>query len=169
MTFYLKNAVFALLALLSATSDAFMLATPPSQTITSTRAFVQSSNLKSVRLYSKEDDDDEIERLTTKENPNDEDIERLTTMASNFQTESASLVAERTQELAGVAERAFQKFDTDQDGEISLAELKAGLQNSFMIELTDERVQALVAEVDENGDGKLQLEEFVEFILLLLA
>jgi hypothetical protein len=146
----MKNAVLAI-ALLSATSDAFMLATPPSRAIASTRAFVQSSdlksNLKSVRLYAKEDNDSEIDRLKT--------------MAANLRAEAAALEAGRAQELADAAERAFRKFDTDQDGEISLAELKAGLEKSFKTELSDKRVQALLEDFDKSGDGKLQLDEFV--------
>jgi hypothetical protein len=175
----MKNAVLVLaLVLLSATSDAFMLGTSPSRTITSTRAFVQSSNLKSVRLYDKEDANDDLKsvRLYDKEDANDDEVERLKTMAAKFRTEAAALEAEaaaleaeRAQELVDVAERAFQKFDTDQDGEISLTELKAGLEKSFKVELTEVRVQELLTEVDKNGDGKLQLEEFVDFIKLLLA
>jgi hypothetical protein len=150
MNFNMKNAVLAL-ALLSATSDAFMLATPPSRTITSTRAFVQSSNLKSslksVRLYAKVDTDSEIDRLKI--------------MAAKLRAEAAALEAGRAQELADAAERAFRKFDTDQDGEISLTELKAGLEKSFKTELSEKRVQDLLADFDKSGDGKLQLDEFV--------
>jgi hypothetical protein len=128
-----------------------MLATPPSRTITSTRAFVQSSNLKSnsksFRLYATEDNDNEIDRLKN--------------MAAKLRAEAADLEAGRAQEKADAAEVAFRKFDTDQDGTISLAELKAGLEKSFKIELTEKRVQELLADFDKTGDGKLRLEEFV--------
>jgi Ca2+-binding EF-hand superfamily protein len=149
MNFNMKNALLTL-ALLSATSDAFMLATPPSRTLTSSRAFVQSSNLKSnlksVRLHVKEDNDNEIDRLET--------------IAATLRAEAAALEAGRAQELADAAERAFRKFDTDQDGEISLTELKAGLEQIFKIKLSEKRVQDLLADFDKNGDGKLQLDEF---------
>jgi hypothetical protein len=149
MTFNMKNAVLTL-ALLSATSDAFMLATPPSRTLTSTRALVQpsdlKSNLKSVRLYAKVDTDNEIDRLKI--------------MAAKLRAEAAALEAGRAQELADAAGRAFRKFDTDQDGEISLTELKAGLEKSFKIELSEKRVHDLLADFDKSGDGKLQLDEF---------
>jgi hypothetical protein len=148
MHLYIKNTVLAL-ALLSATSDAFMLATPQSRTITPTRtgprAFVQSSNLKSFRLHSKDSDNE---------------IEKLKTMAAKLRAEAASLEAEKAQELADAAERAFRKFDTNQDGVVTLTELKAGLEKSLKMELPENRVKQLLADFDKTGDGKLQVEDF---------
>ena len=56
----------------------------------------------------------------------DDEIERLKSMAAKLRAEASSLEAERAAELADAAERAFAKFDTNKDGEISLAELKDG-------------------------------------------
>lgn len=56
----------------------------------------------------------------------DDEIERLKSMAAKLRAEASSLEAERATELAEAAERAFAKFDTNKDGEISLAELKDG-------------------------------------------
>jgi Ca2+-binding EF-hand superfamily protein len=153
MHLYMKNSVLAL-TLLSATSDAFMLATPQSRTITptrtssSSRAFVQSSNsnLKSVRLHAKEDSDSEIEKLRT--------------MAAKLRAEAASMEAVKAQELADAAERAFRKFDTNQDGIVTLTELKAGLEKSLKMELPENRVKQLLADFDKTGDGQLQVEDF---------
>jgi hypothetical protein len=149
MHLYIKNTVLTL-ALLSATSDAFMLATPQSRTITPTRtgprAFVQSSNSKSVRLHAKEDSDNEIEKLRT--------------MAAKLRAEAASMEAVKAQELADAAERAFRKFDTNQDGVVTLAELKAGLEKSLKTELPENRVKQLLADFDKTGDGQLQVEDF---------
>jgi hypothetical protein len=91
---------------------------------------------------------------------NDE-VERLKSMAQKLRAEAASMEAERAQELAAIAESAFRKFDTNQDGEISLDELKAGLEKAFKLELPDKRVHQLMESFDVSGDGKLQLDEFV--------
>jgi HPt (histidine-containing phosphotransfer) domain-containing protein len=91
----------------------------------------------------------------------DNEIDRLRSMAQKLRAEAAALEAERAQELAQVAESAFRKFDTNQDGEISLEELKAGLEKAFKMELDDKRVQQLMEDFDVSGDGKLQLDEFV--------
>jgi Skp family chaperone for outer membrane proteins len=86
-------------------------------------------------------------------------VERLKSMAQNLRVEEAALEAERS--LAAIAEAAFRKFDTNQDGAISLVELKAGLKKTFKMQLPDKRVQQLIEGFDASGDGKLQLDEFV--------
>lgn len=91
----------------------------------------------------------------------DEEIDRLKSMAQKLRAEAAALEAERAQELAEAAESAFRKFDTNKDGEISLEELKAGLEKVLKTELPDNRVQKLMDDFDVSGDGKLQLDEFV--------
>lgn len=48
-----------------------------------------------------------------------------------------------------------------QDGEISLKELKEGLEKEFKTELPEKRVEQLMKDFDTSGDGVLQLEEFV--------
>jgi hypothetical protein len=151
MPLYIKNTVLALV-LLSATSDAFMLATPQSRTITPTRtgprAFVQSSNLKSFQLHFQEGSDNEIE------------IEKLKTMAAKLRSEAATMEADKAQEMANAAERAFRKFDTNQDGVVTLTELKAGLEKSFKMELPENRVKQLLAGFDKTGDGQLEVGDF---------
>jgi hypothetical protein len=95
------------------------------------------------------------------QSPAVDEVERLKSMAQKLRVEAAGLEAERAQELAGIAESAFRKFDTNHDGEISLDELKAGLEKSFKMELPDKRAQQLMEGFDVSGDGKLQLDEFV--------
>jgi Ca2+-binding EF-hand superfamily protein len=92
--------------------------------------------------------------------PSDE-VERLKSMAQKLREEAAALEDDRAQEMSAIAESAFRKFDTNQDGGISLNELKAGLEKSFKMELPDKRVQQLMEGYDVSGDGKLQLDEFV--------
>lgn len=91
----------------------------------------------------------------------DDEIERLREMAAKLRAEAAVLEAEQSQAMADAAERAFAKFDTNQDGEISLDELKAGLEKSFKTELSDKRVEQLMRDFDKSEDGKLQRDEFV--------
>uniref|UniRef100_A0A7R9ZHH2 EF-hand domain-containing protein n=2 Tax=Pseudictyota dubia TaxID=2749911 RepID=A0A7R9ZHH2_9STRA len=99
-------------------------------------------------------------RATGNEDTDDE-IERLKVMAAKLRAEAAELEAEKAQAMADAAEKAFQKFDTNQDGEISLAELKEGLEKTLKIELSDKRVKELMEVFDTSGDGALQPDEFV--------
>jgi len=91
----------------------------------------------------------------------DDEIERLKSMAAKLRAEASALEAEQAQQLADAAEKAFRQFDTNQDGEISFSELKAGLEKVFKTELSEKQVQELMKEFDASGDGALQLNEFV--------
>ena len=51
-------------------------------------------------------------------------------------------------------QRAFQVFDTDADGFISIDELKAVLKN-LGESLTEEEIQSMIEEADSDGDGKV--------------
>jgi EF-hand domain pair/Chloroplast import apparatus Tic20-like len=55
----------------------------------------------------------------------------------------------------------FNKFDTNQDGELSLDELKSALEKTFKMDLPQDRVAQLMNEFDKSGDGVLQKDEFV--------
>lgn len=91
----------------------------------------------------------------------DDQIERLRSEAARLRSEAAALEAFRAHEMAQAAEKAFQKFDTNNDGQISLQELKAGLESAFKLELSEDRVRKLMEAFDKTGDGALQLNEFV--------
>jgi hypothetical protein len=91
----------------------------------------------------------------------DNEISRLKSMAQKLRAEAASMEAERAEQLAVAAESAFRKFDTNKDGEISLEELKAGLEKVLKTELTDTRVKQVMNDFDVSGDGTLSLDEFV--------
>lgn len=91
----------------------------------------------------------------------DDEIVRLRTMAAKLRAEAFALEAEKAEELALAAEKAFRKFDVDQDGEVSVADLKAGLEKILKTDLSDARVETLMKEFDASGDGVLQLDEFV--------
>jgi len=105
---------------------------------------------------------EEKELKTTKEPAvvADVDVEKLKAMAQKYRAEAAALEAERAQEVAEAAERAFAKFDQNSDGVITMSELKQGLETQLQTDLSQERVEALMRKFDDSGDGKLQLEEF---------
>jgi len=98
---------------------------------------------------------------SSKDDEKDDNIERLKSMAAKLRAEASALEAEKAQQLADAAERAFRKFDIDQDGAVSIAELKSGLENVLKTELSDRRVKQLMESFDASGDGALQLDEFV--------
>lgn len=91
----------------------------------------------------------------------DNEIERLRSMAAKLRAEAAALESEQQAAVAAAAEKAFQKFDLDQDGQISLEELKQGLEKVLKTELSEKRVKKLMEDFDKSGDGVLQMDEFV--------
>jgi hypothetical protein len=99
--------------------------------------------------------------LNMAERDEDDEIERLRSMAAKLRADASALEAEKAQKLADVAEKAFREFDLNEDGNISVQELKAGLEKTLKVELSDKRVQELMKEFDDSGDGALQLDEFV--------
>lgn len=113
---------------------------------------LSSSNTKHIttQLYATENDDAQ-----------DSEIERLRAQALKLRAEAASLEADKAQQLAEAAEKAFNRFDINSDGEVSLNELKAGLEKELKTEISDKRVKELMDVFDKSGDGSLQLDEFV--------
>jgi calcium-dependent protein kinase len=58
---------------------------------------------------------------------------------------------------------AFQMFDKDGSGSISASELRKVLENGAPTD--DEVWNGIVNEVDQNGDGEIDIKEFEEIIL----
>ena len=85
---------------------------------------LSSSNTKHIttQLYATENDDAQ-----------DSEIERLRAQALKLRAEAASLEADKAQQLAQAAEKAFNRFDINSDGEVSLNELKAGLEKDLKV------------------------------------
>ena len=80
--------------------------------------------LPSTQLYNAEDDDAQ-----------DNEIARLQKMAAKLRAEAASLEADKAKQLAEAAEKAFSRFDVNSDGEVSLSELKLGLEKELKVRL----------------------------------
>jgi hypothetical protein len=91
----------------------------------------------------------------------DAEIERLRSMAAKLRAEAAALESEQADRMAEAAQKAFERFDTNQDGQITVEELKDGLEKIFKKELSERQVKKLMQNFDSSGDGALQPNEFV--------
>jgi hypothetical protein len=83
---------------------------------------------------------------------------RLRAQAARLRAEASNLEAES---MANAAQMAFDKFDTNRDGNVSLQELKAGLEKQLETQLSEIRVKELMIAFDASGDNVLQPDEFV--------
>jgi len=62
---------------------------------------------------------------------------------------------------------AFRIFDLDGDGKITREELSKVLNgNSVKTTLGEDKIESLIREVDEDGDGEIDFEEFVDMMSL---
>jgi hypothetical protein len=147
MTKLTSSALISTVILASHHVDAFTISTP------STRVnFVPKQRMSRMSRLNLTPDEAKYE---------DNEIEKLRSMAAKLRSDAAALEAEKAAQMAAVAEKAFRQFDTNQDGEISVAELKEGLEKILKTELSEKRVEELMKEFDASGDGALQLDEFV--------
>ena len=69
----------------------------------------------------------------------------------------SKLSAEQSEEL----KKAFDVMDANKDGVVTKDELKT-LLKGLGEEVTDEIVDEMINIADENGDGKVQFDEFVK-------
>ena len=59
---------------------------------------------------------------------------------------------------------AFHIFDKDNNGKITVSELKIAL-TSFGEKLTDQEVEEFIEDIDTNGDGELDIKELTRFLI----
>ena len=62
----------------------------------------------------------------------------------------------------------FNLFDTDGSGEVGLAQLVAAFRR-LGVDLTVREAEALIAEADEDGNGIVDLDEFVQMVQKMLG
>ncbi|XP_028764384.1 calcium-dependent protein kinase 13-like [Neltuma alba] len=88
-------------------------------------------------------------------------------MMNRFKRKALRVIAEflSTEEVEDIKEM-FKKMDSDNDGIVSIDELKAGLLN-FGSQLADSEIQMLIEAVDTNLKGRLDYGEFVAVSLHL--
>jgi len=53
---------------------------------------------------------------------------------------------------------AFKLFDTDGDGTVTAKELKHVMDTLFHMNLSDEELDEMVKDVDQNGDGEVSFD-----------
>jgi len=85
----------------------------------------------------------------------------LKAMAAKLRAEAADLESQQASERAKFTQKVFQEFDANNDGDVTLEELKSALERIFKMEIADERVEMLMKDFDKSGDGKLQIDEMV--------
>lgn len=132
----------------SSRPNAFHLAASSSPSMLSTKAATQ--------LFASTTDD-----VAAPSTEAESEVDRLRAMAARLRAEAASLEAQKAQDTANATQRAYAKFDTNSDGQVTLDELKAGLEKAWKAELPDTRVKQLMDVFDVSGDGVLQVDEFV--------
>ncbi|WRX25423.1 Protein kinase domain - like 10 [Theobroma cacao] len=88
-------------------------------------------------------------------------------MMNRFKRKALRVIAEflSIEEVEDIKEM-FKKMDTDNDGIVSIEELKAGFRN-FGSHLAESEVQMLIEAVDANGKGTLDYGEFLAVSLHL--
>jgi len=91
----------------------------------------------------------------------DQEVKRLQAMAAQLREEASALEGKQSRERSQAVGRAFDRFDTNHDGELSLDELKVALEKTFKLLVREDQVQRLMNDFDASGDGKLQKDEFV--------
>lgn len=103
-------------------------------------------------------------------NLSDSDLERIMDIDSDGSgeidwTEFIAAALDRKQyNKKEVLWSAFRRFDLDGDGFISKAELTKVMECQSGHHLSDKRLQDLMAEADEDGDGQISFEEFMHMM-----
>eukprot|EP01035_Chromulina_nebulosa_P018939 gene18939-24746_t len=87
-------------------------------------------------------------------------IARLKAEAAKLRAEAAVLEAEQQEAVSKAISDIFKRFDRNQDGSISVDELRSGLESELRLSVSDELVNKLLKSFDASGDGLLQLNEF---------
>lgn len=127
-----------------------------------TTTFVARSSLQQQASTTLFVSSSELTETTTEKEEMLTEAEKLKARAAKLRAEAASAEAEQAQKFADYTQKVFDSFDTNKDGDISLDELKAGLEKTFKLTepIPEGRVQKIMDALDTNKDGALQMEEF---------
>jgi calmodulin len=87
--------------------------------------------------------------------PGDED--GIDVVAPGFGTAGGDWTVEQVEEY----KRAFARFDTDGSGKISSSELRVALKEVGVEHMSAARLEALISEVDIDGEGEVDFDEFL--------
>jgi calcium-dependent protein kinase len=80
----------------------------------------------------------------------------------NFKKTTLTLMASRIPEdQVKQLREAFEIFDTNGDGRLTLQELREGMKNVKGVKVTDEDVDLVMAAVDSNHNGAIDYSEFI--------
>ncbi|CAD7951192.1 unnamed protein product [Amoebophrya sp. A120] len=104
-------------------------------------------------------------------NPTDDELEAMIAEVDEDGSgeiefpEFLALMSKKLQAADSVEEmrEAFLVFDRDKSGSVTAAELKHVMNNLGEI-VTDDEVEEMIREADEDGDGELSFDDFLQFI-----
>ena len=88
--------------------------------------------------------------------------DRVLTVAAEFLTMMARKMKDTDSEEE--IREAFKVFDRDNNGFISAAELRH-VMTSIGEKLTDDEVDEMIREADQDGDGRIDYNEFVQLMM----
>ena len=119
-------------ALVISSTTAFVPTTRTQLPITTRTNYINNNSLQSNIIQPIQTS---LQATESEDNAQDSEIERLRAQAAKLRAEAASLEADKANQLAEAAEKAFQKFDINSDGEVSLSELKTGLEKELKVRI----------------------------------
>lgn len=90
----------------------------------------------------------------------DPEVQQLLAAAAALRAQAAELeVSKREEELQQIS-KAFDSFDLDGDGSVSLEELRIGMNKLLKTEISEEKIRQVLDAFDEDDSGTLERSEF---------
>lgn len=117
------------------------------------------------KIFGQSINQEQIEEMFSRVDIDNRYFISLTTLNSGFIDYSEFVVATMSEKNLFSEKKlkaAFKMFDTDDSGYISRDEVK----ESFLkiTKISEEEIEEIVSQVDENGDGEISFEEFKEIM-----
>merc|ERR1712212_907482 len=89
-------------------------------------------------------------------------VPSLVGISQPTQTPTSRMSCGLSEEQKDQFERLFYSFDTDKDGQITTAELNT-VMKSLGLDSTEDDLKAMIARMDKDGNGHIDLDEFLKF------